>query len=109
MKITERTHARPARGEERLMSRITQLRQASLYDDGSVMRRMQELVDTLAWIRIELAPSTDAAASPNDATRRQRALMKMDSALELAKQLVFELDSDLRLRRDERSPPAAAD
>ena len=91
------------------MSRITQLRQASLYDDGSVMRRMQELVDTLAWIRIELAPSPDAAASPNDATRRQRALMKMDNALDLAKQLVFELDSDLRLRRDEGSPPAAAD
>ena len=61
------------------MSRITQLRQASLYDDGSVMRRMQELVDTLAWIRIELAPSSDAAASPNDATRRQRALVKMDT------------------------------
>jgi hypothetical protein len=109
MKITERTHGRPARGEELLMSRITQLRQASLYGDGSVIRRMQELVDTLAWIRIELAPSPDASAAPNDATRRQRALTKMDTALDLAKQLVFELDGELRLRRDEGSPPAAAD
>ncbi|HEY3177914.1 MAG TPA: hypothetical protein VGL25_03440 [Casimicrobiaceae bacterium] len=91
------------------MSRIKQLRQASLYDDGSVMRRMQELVDTLAWIRIELSPSTDPSASPNDAARRQRALVKMDSALDLARSLVFELDSELRLRRDNRSPPAAAD
>jgi hypothetical protein len=101
MKIIERTHVRPARGEERLMSRITQLRQASLYGDGSVILRMQELVDTLAWIRIELAPSPDASASPNDATRRQRALTKMDTALDLARQLVFELDNELRLRRDE--------
>ena len=91
------------------MSRFTQIRHASLYDDGSVIRRMQELVDTLAWIRIELAPSPDAAASPNDATRRQRALTKMDTALDLAKQLVFELDDELRLRRDDESPPAAAD
>ena len=83
------------------MSRITQLRQASLYDDGSVMRRMQELVDTLAWIRIELAPSPDASASPNDATRRQRALTKMDTALDIAKQLVFDLDRELRQRRDD--------
>ena len=91
------------------MSRITQLRQASLYDDGSVMRRMQELVDTLAWIRIELAPSPGGSASATDAIRRQqRALTKMDSALDLAKQLVFELDSELRQRRD-ASPPAAAD
>jgi hypothetical protein len=109
VKITERTHGRPARGKERLMSRITQLRQASLYGDGSMMRRMQELVDTLAWIRIELAPSPDACAAPNDATRRQRALTKMDTALDLAKQLVFELDGELRLHRDDESPPAAAD
>jgi hypothetical protein len=109
MKVTESLNVRPARGRELLMSRIKQLRQASLYDDGSVIRRMQELVDTLAWIRIELAPSPDPSASPNDATRRQRALTKMDAALDLARQLVFELDSELRLRRDDRSPPAAAD
>jgi hypothetical protein len=109
MKIIERTYAGPARGQELSMSRIKQLRQASLYDDGSVIRRMQELVDTLAWIRIELAPSPDASAAPNDATRRQRALTKMDTALDLAKQLVFELDGELRLRRENGSPPAAAD
>ena len=92
------------------MSRIRQLRQASLlYEDGSVIRRMQELVDTLAWIRIELAPSPDASASPNDATRRQRALTKMDSALDLAKQLVFDLDGELQLRGDDGSPKAAAE
>ena len=109
MKITERLHVRPARGQELLMSRIRQLRQASLLqDDGSVIRRMQELVDTLAWIRIELAPSPDASASPNDATRRQRALTKMDTALDIAKQLVFDLDRELR-RRDDGSPKAAAE
>jgi len=92
------------------MSRIKQLRQASLYDDALVIRRMQELVDTLAWIRIELSPAPGASASSNDALRRQqRALSKMDSALDLAKQLVFELDSELRQRRDDASPPAAAD
>ena len=92
------------------MSRVKQLREDSLYDDGSVIRRMQDLVDTLAWIRIELAPPPGAFASSNDALRRQqRALSKMDSALDLAKQLVFELDDELRQRRDDVSPPAAAD
>ena len=91
------------------MSRIKHLRQASLYDDGSVIRRMQELVDTLAWIRIELSPVADPSTAPNDAIRRQRALVKMDSALDLARQLVFDLDSELRVRRDDGSPPAAAD
>ena len=92
------------------MARLKQQRRASLYDEGSVMRRMQELVDTLAWIRIELAPSPSYSAPVNDVTRRQRALVKMDAALDLAKQLVFELDSEMRLRRDEdESPPAAAD
>jgi hypothetical protein len=109
MKVTERLHARPARSRDLLMSRIGQLRQTSFDDDGSVVRRMQELVDTLAWIRIELAPPPGASASPNDVVRRQRALTKMDSALELAKQLVFDVDGELRLRGDDGSPKAAAE
>jgi hypothetical protein len=109
MNVTERLHARPVRGRELLMSRIAQLRQTSLDDDGSVVRRMQELVDTLAWIRIELAPPAGASTSPNDVIRRQRALTKMDSALDLARQLVFDLDGELQLRGDDGSPKAAAE
>ena len=72
----------------------------SYYGDGSAIRRMQELVDTLAWVRIELAAAAEAppAGSPG---RQERALAKMDAALELAKLLVFELDSELRAARDD--------
>ena len=90
------------------MSRIEQ-RHASFCDDDSVMRRIEELVDKLAWIRIELAPLPDASASQSDAARRQRALAEIDNALDLAKQLVFELDGELRLRRNDQSPAAAAE
>ena len=38
----------------------------------------------------------------------QRALTKMDTALDIAKQLVFDLDRELR-RRDDGSPKAAAE
>jgi hypothetical protein len=51
------------------MSRIGQ-RHVSFCDDDSVMRRIEELVDTLAWIRIELAPVSDASASQSHAARR---------------------------------------
>jgi hypothetical protein len=90
------------------MSRIEQ-RHASFCDDGSVMRRIEELVDTLAWIRIELAPVPDASTFQSDAARRQRALAQIDNALDLAKHLVLELDGELRLRRDDGSQPAAAE
>ena len=77
-----------------------------LYGDGSTMRRMQELVDTLAWVRIELAAAATAPPSPG-ATRQERALAKMDAALDLAKQLVFELDAELRGARDDGARPPA--
>ncbi len=87
------------------MSRAKHLHNETLYGDGSVIRRMQELVDTLAWIRIELALPAEPARS--DTARQQRAVAKMDSALELAKQLVFDLDAQLRTIRDSGSslPP----
>ena len=87
------------------MSRSRQSQHASLYGDGSVMYRMQELVDTLAWVRIELAAAADAPPVPIGGTRQDRALAKMDAALELAKQLVFELDAELRAARDGTPPP----
>jgi hypothetical protein len=102
MNIIETPGGRPARGKEFVMSR-GKGRPVSLYRDGSVIRRMQELVDTLAWVRIELA---GGAASPSHAaTRQERALAKMDAALDLAKQLVFELDAEIRASRDDASPP----
>ena len=88
------------------MSRAKHLHNETLYGDGSVIRRMQELVDTLAWIRIELALPADVGGS--DATRQQRAVAKMDGALEIAKQLVFDLDAQLRAIRDSGPPPPAA-
>ena len=86
------------------MSRAKHVHEETLYGDGSVIRRMQELVDTLAWIRIELALPADARSAPFELTR-QRAVAKMDGALELAKQLVFELDAQLRAIRDSAPPP----
>ena len=80
-------------------------RQDSLYGDGTLMRRMQELVDTLAWVRIELAAAASSASS-GGATRQERALAKMDTALELAKQVVFELDAEVRAQRCNAGPPA---
>ena len=77
----------------------------SVYSDGTVMRRMQELVDTLAWVRIELAAGTSRAA-PGGVTRQERALANVDAALDLAKQLVFELDAEVRAERDRGGLPA---
>jgi hypothetical protein len=103
--IIETTGGRPARGKELSMSRSRPPQGAALYGDGSVMRRMQELVDTLAWVRIELAAAAVAPPVPVGAPRQERALAKMDAALELAKQLVFELDAELRAARDGTTPP----
>jgi len=86
------------------MSRNRQSR-PSLYGDGSVIRRMQELVDTLAWVRIELATAASTPPSPSGATRQGRALAKMDAALDIAKQLVFDLDAELRLTLDDTTVP----
>ena len=88
------------------MSRNRQSR-PSLYGDGSVMRRMQELVDTLAWVRIELAGADSAPPAPSGGTRQGRALAKMDAALDIAKQLVFDLDAELRAIGDGRTVPPA--
>ena len=81
---------------------------SSLYGDGSIMRRMQELVDTLAWVRIELAAAASRPPSPGGATRQERALAKMDAALDLAKQLVFDLDAEFRAARDGKALPPPA-
>ena len=88
------------------MSRNRQSR-PSLYGDGSVVRRMQELVDTLAWVRIELASAGSAPPPGNGAIRPDRALAKMDAALDIAKRLVFDLDAELRTARDESTAPPA--
>jgi len=103
MNISNAPRGRPARGKELSMSR-NKPRQISLYGDGSVMRRMQELVDTLAWVRIELAAGA-SPPPPGVPTRQDRALAKMDAALELAKQLVFELDTEVRAQRTNGFPP----
>ena len=87
------------------MSRAKHLYNETLYGDGSVIRRMQELVDTLAWIRIELALPAETSAGSADVPRQQRVVAKMDGALELAKQLVFDLDGQLRAIRDSSSLP----
>ena len=88
------------------MSRNRQSR-PSLYGDGSVIRRMQELVDTLAWVRIELAAAASAPPPPSGGTRQDRALAKMDAALDIAKQLVFDLDAELRAIGDAGTVPPA--
>jgi hypothetical protein len=46
---------------------------------------------------------------PEPCRSAQRALAEVDNALDLAKQLVFELDGELRWRRDAESPAAAAE
>jgi len=79
----------------------------SLYGDGSVIRRMRELVDTLAWVRIELAAAASAPPSPDGGARQERALAKMDAALDIAKQLVFDLDAELRATGDDGAVPRA--
>ena len=79
----------------------------SLDGDGSVIRRMQELVDTLAWVRIELAGAVSTPPSPNGGLGQARALAKMDAALDIAKQLVFDLDAELRAIGDGRTVPPA--
>jgi len=102
MNIIETSDGRSARGKGLSMARNKP--RVSMYADGSVMRRMQELVDTLAWVRIELAAGVSQPASGMN--RQERALAKMDAALELAKQLVFDLDSEVRARRDSGTLPA---
>jgi hypothetical protein len=102
MNILERIGGRPARGKEHPMSRKKP--RTSFCGGGSPILRMQELVDTLAWVRIELAAAAEAPPTGTP-TRQERALAKMDAALELAKQLVFELDAELRAARDEDAPP----
>ena len=106
MNNVEKAGARPARGKEFSMSR-NKPASPPLYGDGSTMRRMQELVDTLAWVRIELAAAASAPPSPGGPTRQERALAKMDAALDLAKQLVFDLDAELRGARDDGARPPA--
>jgi hypothetical protein len=66
--------------------------------DASVARRVEALVDMLAWVRIEMAAThPDGAAAPSDHERLQRALMQIEMALAMTKQLATEL------RRQQRS------
>jgi len=60
--------------------------------DASVARRVEALVDMLAWVRIEMAAShPDGAAAPSDHERLQRALVQIEMALAMTKQLATEL------------------
>jgi hypothetical protein len=60
--------------------------------DASVARRIEVLVDMLAWVRIELAGThPDGVAAPSDHERLQRALMQIEMALAMTKQLATEL------------------
>jgi hypothetical protein len=64
--------------------------------DASVARRVEALVDMLAWVRIEMAAShPDGGAVPSDHERLQRALVQIEMALAMTKQLA----TDLRRRK----------
>ncbi len=62
---------------------------------GTMLQRMQELLDQLTWIRIELADSHGAHAK-SDGERIQRALAQTDKTLELVRQLIFGFEADRR-------------
>ena len=60
--------------------------------DASVARRVEALVDMLAWVRIEMAAThPDGVAAPSDHERLQRALVQIEMALAMTKQLATEL------------------
>ena len=60
--------------------------------DASVARRIEALVDMLAWVRIEMAAThPDGVAAPSDHERLQRALVQIEMALAMTKQLATEL------------------
>ena len=60
--------------------------------DASVARRVEALVDMLAWVRIEMAAThPDGTAAPSDHERLQRALVQIEMALAMTKQLATEL------------------
>ena len=59
---------------------------------ASVTRRVEALVDLLAWVRIEMAAThPDGIAAPSDHERLQRALVQIEMALAMTKQLATEL------------------
>jgi len=61
--------------------------------DATVTRRVAALVDMLAWVRIELAADhPDGVAPPSDQDRIQRALVQVEMALAMTRQLAGELD-----------------
>jgi hypothetical protein len=62
---------------------------------GTMLQRMQELLDQLTWIRIELADSHGAQAK-SDSERIQRALAQTDKTLELVRQLILGFDAERR-------------
>jgi len=67
--------------------------------DASVARRVEALVDMLAWVRIEMAAThPDGTAASSDHERLQRALVQIEMALAMTKQLATEL------RRQQRYP-----
>jgi hypothetical protein len=67
--------------------------------EASVARRVEALVDMLAWVRIEMAAThPDGIAAPSDHERLQRALVQIEMALAMTKQLATEL------RRQSRDP-----
>jgi len=56
--------------------------------DASVARRVEALVDMLARVRIEMtATHPDGAVTPSDRERLQRALVQLEMALAMTKQL----------------------
>jgi len=60
--------------------------------DATVARRVAALVDMLAWVRIELAADhPDGPVPLSDDDRVQRALVQVEMALAMTKQLATEL------------------
>ena len=78
---------------------------ASVARRVEAIRRMQELVDTLAWVRIEMAAThPDGVAAPSDHERLQRALVQIEMALAMTKQLATELRRQQRSATGELTP-----
>jgi hypothetical protein len=73
--------------------------------DASVARRVEALVDMLAWVRIEMAAThPDGVAAPSDHERLQRALVQIEMALAMTKQLATELRRQQRSATGELTP-----
>jgi hypothetical protein len=71
----------------------------------ALAQHVQELLDILAWVRIELAGGTPATPGKLDGASPGPLITQLDKALELARQLALDVDADVRERTEIPPPP----